>query len=158
MYCNPVYMVAFFLPSLHVFHVAPLQAFSDSREVAAAERNPDANGNYHVGDGVSPPLVLYAPQPETTEEARQRHIRGTVFILAVVAEDGTTKDVHVVRSIGEELSQQDKPLAGALNGNAIKCVQRYRYKPARFKGRPVAVQIPIQISYKSTEEPQALPK
>jgi Gram-negative bacterial TonB protein C-terminal len=158
MYRNPTSMVAFFLLSLHGFHAVPLHALSDSKEVAAAERNPDANGNYHVGDGVSPPMVLYAPEPETTEESRQKHIGGTVFILAIVAEDGTTKDVHVVRSIGEDLSQQDKPLAGPLNGNAVKCVQRYRYKPARFKGKPVAVQISIQVSYKSAEEPQTLPK
>jgi periplasmic protein TonB len=147
MYTTPVYMVALVTLTLHGVHAVPLEVLSDSREVAPAKRNPDANGNYHVGDGVSPPIVLYTPEPKTTEETRERHIRGTVFILAVVAEDGTTKDVHVVRSIGEDLSQQDKPLAGILNGNAVKCVQLSRYKPAQFKGKPVAVQIPIQISY-----------
>jgi hypothetical protein len=129
-----------------------------TRGVAAAERNPDALGNYHVGDGVSPPTVLYAPEPKTTEEARQKHIRGTVLILAVVAEDGTTKDVHVVRSIGEDLGPQDKTLAGPLNGNAIKCVQQSRYRPALFKGKPVAVQVQIRVNYKSAEQTKTLPK
>ena len=123
--------------------------FNATTEVQAAERNPDANGNYHVGDGVSPPKILYAPEPDTPKEAREKHIRGTVVILAVVAEDGTPKDVHVARSVGEDLSPQDKHLAGALNGNAIKCVQQYRFSPARFKGKPVAVQIPIKVSYKA---------
>jgi hypothetical protein len=111
MYCNRVYVVAFLLLALQVFQPLPIMVLS-AREVAAAGRNPDANGNYHVGDGVSPPKVLYAPEPEITKDARQRHIRGTVVILAIVAGDGTTKDVHVVRSLGEDLSPQDKYLAG----------------------------------------------
>jgi hypothetical protein len=145
-----VCVVAFLLLVLQIFHPLPVTILSDAtREVAAAERNPDANGNYHVGDGVSLPKVLYAPEPETTKEARQKHIRGTVVIWAIVADDGTPKDVHVARSIGEDLSQQDKYLAGSLNGNAIKCVQQYRYEPAKFKGKPVAVQIQIKVSYKT---------
>jgi TonB family protein len=154
MYSRPVYMIVFISLLLHGFRALPVKHSDPATEVGGAVQNPDANGNYHVGDGVSPPAVLYAPEPEIPEEARQKHIKGTVFILAVVAEDGTTKDVHVIRSIGDELSQQDKPLAGALNGNAIKCVQLSRYKPAQFKGKPVAVQIPIQVSYKLTQQPQ----
>jgi outer membrane biosynthesis protein TonB len=148
-YCS-VCVMAFLLLTFQV--IQPLRArilFKSAKEIAAAERNPDANGNYHVGDGVSLPKILYAPPPETTKEARQKHIRGTVVIWAIVADDGTPRDVHVARSIGEDLSPQDKYLAGSLNGNAVKCVQQYRYEPAKFKGKPVAVQIQIKVSYKT---------
>jgi TonB family protein len=141
---------ALFLLVSQVFHRLPAMTLPDSTgEVAAAERNPDADGNYHVGDGVSRPKLLYGPEPQTTQEARQKHIRGTVVIWTIVAEDGTPKDVHVARSVGEDLSPQDKYLAGSLDGNAVNCVQQYRYEPARFRGKPVAVQIQIKISYKA---------
>jgi TonB family protein len=141
---------AFLLLALQVVLRLPATIVPDSTsEVAAAERNPDADGNYHVGDGVSHPKLLYGPEPQTTQEARQKHVRGTVVIWTIVAEDGTPKDVHVARSVGEDLSLPDKYLAGSLDGNAVSCVQQYRYEPARFKGKPVAVQIQIRVSYKA---------
>jgi TonB family protein len=141
---------ALFLLASQVVLRLPATMFPDSiRVVAAAERNPNADGNYHVGDGVSQPKFLSGPEPQPTPEARQKHVRGTVLIWTVVAEDGTPKDVHVARSVGEELSLQDKYLAGALDGNAVRCVQQSRYEPARFKGKPVAVQIQVRVSYKA---------
>jgi hypothetical protein len=105
---------AFLLLASQVFHRLPATVlFNSPREVAAAERNPDADGNYHVGDGVSRPKLLYGPEPQTTQEARQKHIRGTVVIWTIVTKDGTPKDVHVARSVGEDLSPQDKYIAGS---------------------------------------------
>jgi TonB family protein len=149
--CHPRLRVfASLLVALQLVLHLPTTIVPDSaKDVAAAERNPDANGNYHVGNGVSLPKFLYGPEPQTPQEARQKHIRGTVVIWTVVAEDGTPKDVHVARSVGEDLNAQDKYLAGALDGNALSCVQKYRYEPARFKGKPVAVQIEIRINYKA---------
>jgi len=139
----------FLLLALQVFHLLPAPFLPNSASaVSAAERNPDAGGHYHVGDGVSQPKLVYGPEPQPTQEARQKHIKGTVVVWTVVAEDGTSKDVHVARSVGEDLSPEDKYLAGPLDGNAVNCVQQYRYEPARFKGKPVAVQIQIKISYK----------
>jgi Gram-negative bacterial TonB protein C-terminal len=147
---SSVCFIALLLLLLQILHPLPLTTCPNApREVSAAERNPDADGIYHVGDGVSTPRALYAPEPETTKEARQRHLRGTVVVWAIVAEDGVPKDVHLARSIGEDLAPQDKNLAGSLNGNAIKCVQQSRYEPARFKGKPVPVQIEVRVSYRA---------
>jgi TonB family protein len=138
----------FLLLALQVFHRLPASILPNpARVIAAAERNPNADGNFHVGDGVSQPKLVYGPAPQATQEARQKHIKGTVVVWTIVAEDGTPKDVHIARSVGEDLSPQDKYLAGPLDGNAVNCVQQYRYEPARFKGKPVAVQIQIKISY-----------
>jgi outer membrane biosynthesis protein TonB len=146
---SSVCLIALLLLALQIFHALPVMTCANSpRKVAAAERNPDSDGIYHVGDGVSTPKAVYAPEPEITKEARQRHIRGTVVVWAIVAEDGIPKDVHVARSIGEDLSPQDKNLARSLNGNAIKCVQQSRYEPAKFKGKSVPVQIEIKVSYR----------
>jgi TonB family protein len=147
---SSVFVIAVLLLASKMFHPSPIMLLSEPAwAVAAAEHNPDADGNYHVGDGVSPPKALYAPEPETTKEAREKHITGTVVVWAIVTKDGTTKDVHVARSVGEDLSPQDKYLADSLNGNAIKSVQQSRYEPARFKGKPVPVQIQINVSYKA---------
>jgi TonB family protein len=149
MYYTRLRVFAFMLPTIHMFYRLPVAIVSDlTATVAAAERNPNADGNFHVGDGVSQPKLVYGPEPQATQEARQKHIKGTVVVWTIVAEDGNPKDVHVARSVGEDLSPQNKYLAGPLDGNAVNCVQQYRYEPARFKGKQVSVQIEIKISYK----------
>src|SRR5262249_21555040 len=41
-------------------------------------------GIYHVGDGVSPPRPIYAPEPEFSEEARKAKYQGVVVVNIIV--------------------------------------------------------------------------
>jgi periplasmic protein TonB len=115
---------------------------------ATARPNPDADGNYHLGDGVTAPKVISAPEPVPTEEARKKHIGGTVVLWVIVDQDGAPKDVRVARSLGADLSQDDKHIAGVLDDNARKAVEQYRFEPGRFHGKPVPVEIEVRVTYR----------
>src|SRR5271156_204615 len=53
-------------------------------QAASHEPNADASGKYHLGDGVSAPKLLFAPDPEFTDEARHERVQGvTVLSLTV---------------------------------------------------------------------------
>src|SRR5947209_12411347 len=44
-------------------------------------------GLFHVGNGVSPPRPIYAPEPEFSEEARKAKYQGVVVMAIVVGAD-----------------------------------------------------------------------
>jgi len=94
-------------------------------------------GVYRVGGGVSAPRVLYSPDPQYSEEARKAKFQGTVVLWAVIGPDGRPKDLRVARSLGLGLDQQ-----------ALEAVRQWRFDPARMDGRPVAVEINIEVNFR----------
>ena len=93
-------------------------------------------GVYRVGGGVTAPRVLYAPDPEFSEEARKAKYQGTVVLAAVVGLDGRTHDVRVSRSLGMGLDEK-----------AIEAIRRWRFEPGRKDGIPVAVQVNVEVNF-----------
>ncbi len=93
-------------------------------------------GVYRVGAGVSAPRALYDPDAEYSEEARRVKYQGTVLLAMIVTPEGTTRDIHVLRSLGMGLDEK-----------AMDAVQRWRFKPAEKDGRPVAVMIQVEVSF-----------
>jgi len=94
-------------------------------------------GAFRVGGGVSAPRVLYAPDPQYSEEARKAKYQGTVVLWAVIGADGRPKTLRVARSLGLGLDQQ-----------ALDAVKDWRFEPAMKDGRPVAVQINIEVNFR----------
>jgi protein TonB len=94
-------------------------------------------GVYRVGGGVSAPRVIYSPDPEYSDEARKAKYQGTVVLWMVVGADGLPRDIQVSRSVGLGLEQR-----------AIEAVRNWRFDPARKDGRPVAVQINVEVDFR----------
>lgn len=94
-------------------------------------------GVYRVGGGVTAPRVIYAPDPEFSDEARKAKYQGTVVLWVVVGPDGRTRDIRVQRSLGMGLDE-----------NAIKAIRGWRFEPARKDGIPVAVQVNIEVNFR----------
>jgi len=94
-------------------------------------------GPYRVGGGVSAPRVLYAPDPQYSEEARKAKYQGTVILWVVVGPDGRTREMRVQRSLGLGLDEQ-----------ALEAVKQWRFEPSRKDGQPVAVQINIEVNFR----------
>jgi len=92
---------------------------------------------YKLGDGVTAPVLTYAPDPEYTNRARKAHYQGICVVGLIVGSDGRPKDVHVVRALGMGLDQ-----------NAVRAVKQYRFKPASFEGKPVPVELNIQVNFR----------
>jgi len=94
-------------------------------------------GAYRVGGGVSAPRVLYAPDPEFSDEARRSKYQGTVLLWLVVGPDGRTHDIRVQRSLGMGLDEK-----------AIEAVQRWKFEPARKDGIAVAVEVAVEVNFR----------
>ena len=52
-----------------------------------------------VGGGVSAPGKIFAPQPKTSEEARQGRIQGVVILQAIIDATGRVSQVKVMKGL-----------------------------------------------------------
>lgn len=93
-------------------------------------------GVYRVGGGISAPQAISSPDPEYTEEARQAKKQGTCVLSMVVDEQGHPRDLRVVRGLGF-----------GLDAKALDAVRRWRFQPALKDGRPVNVQISVEVEF-----------
>ncbi len=93
-------------------------------------------GAFRVGGGVSAPKAIYAPDPEYSEEARKVKHMGTVVLWLVVGPDGKPRDIRVLRTLGLGLDEK-----------AIEAVKNWRFEPAMKDGKPVAVQINVEVNF-----------
>lgn len=94
-------------------------------------------GVYRVGGGVTAPRVIYAPDPEFSEEARKAKYQGTVVLWVIVGSDGRTHDIRVQRSLGMGLDEK-----------AVEAIRRWKFEPARKDGTAVAVQINVEVNFR----------
>jgi periplasmic protein TonB len=94
-------------------------------------------GVFHVGGGVSAPKVIYQPDPEYSEEARKAKFQGTCVLWLVVGPDGKPRDIRVSRTLGLGLDEK-----------AMEAVKNWRFEPAYKDGKPVAVSINVEVSFR----------
>jgi protein TonB len=93
-------------------------------------------GVYHIGGGVSQPVVLYAPEPEFSEEARKAKVAGNVVVYLQVDPNGRPVHVRVIRGIGLGLDEK-----------AMEAVRQYKFKPAMKDGKPVTVEMNVEVNF-----------
>jgi periplasmic protein TonB len=93
-------------------------------------------GAFRVGGGVSAPKAIYAPDPEYSEEARKVKHMGVVVLWLVVGPDGKPRDIKVLRTLGLGLDEK-----------AMEAVKNWRFDPALKDGKPVAVQITVEVTF-----------
>jgi protein TonB len=94
-------------------------------------------GVYKVGGGISAPQAVTTPDPEYTEEARRAKTQGTCILWLIVDADGRPRDVRVVRGLGF-----------GLDAKAIEAVKQWRFEPAKKDGKPVNVQISVEVGFR----------
>jgi protein TonB len=94
-------------------------------------------GVFRVGGGVSAPRALYAPDPEYSEEARKAKFQGTCVLWLIVGPDGHPRDIKIARSLGLGLDEK-----------AIEAVKMWKFEPAMKDGKPVAVQINVEVDFR----------
>jgi TonB family protein len=96
-----------------------------------------ATGVFRVGGGVSAPQVSYSPDPEYSDEARRAQYQGTCVLSLIVGPDGLPRDIKVARSLGMGLDEK-----------AIEAVKQWKFQPALKDGKPVAVEISIEVPFR----------
>jgi protein TonB len=117
-------------------------------QAASAEPNPDASGKYHLGAGVTAPKLLFAPDPEFTDEARHKRVEGVTVVSLTVDASGNPQDVRVARSMAEDVNKKFKHAAMGLDQNAVEAVKQYRFQPGQFQGKPVPVEIQVSVNFR----------
>jgi TonB family protein len=112
---------------------APLAA-----AVTTAATVQDTKKVYAPSDGVTLPIVVREVKPRYTSEAMQQQIQGSVWLRAVVLENGDVGDVNVTKSLDDRFG---------LDQEAIRTVKQWKFKPGVKGGKPVAVEVTIQLSF-----------
>jgi periplasmic protein TonB len=94
-------------------------------------------GVYRIGNGVTPPALLYQVKPAYTPFALRAKIQGSVLLEAVVQRDGTTRDIRITRSLDPY----------GLDVEAIHALEQWLFRPGRFNGAPVDVRVLVQLDF-----------
>ena len=113
--------------------------------VTAVQRMGSASRSAPAAAAGGPDLVALAAQlkrtryspPEYPDRALDDRISGSVVVQYVVDEKGRTKDIKVTQSTPP----------GVFDSAAIDAIRRWRYRPARYDGQPVAVPVRTLIRF-----------
>jgi len=89
-----------------------------------------------VSQGVTGGRITRKIDPTYPSEARVKRIEGAVMLDALVAEDGTVREVSITSG---------PPL---LAKAAVQAVKQWRYQPFLLNGRPVSIHNQITIQFK----------
>ncbi|MFZ0313788.1 MAG: energy transducer TonB [Candidatus Korobacteraceae bacterium] len=85
---------------------------------------------------IKPPKATSAPDPKFPNLPADAEPRGTVVMLIGVNTKGRVEPVRVLRSDEQ-----------AFETTAVATVKKWKFKPAEKDGRPVAVQITVEMKF-----------
>jgi TonB family protein len=94
-------------------------------------------GVFKVGGGISAPKPVSTPEAQYTEEARNAKTQGTCILWLIVDTEGHPRDIRVVHGLGH-----------GLEAKAVEAVKQWRFAPAMKDGKPVNVQISVEVGFK----------
>jgi TonB family protein len=97
-----------------------------------------------IGGAVSAPMVIYQVNPGYSEQARAAKFSGVVLVNLWVDQNGNPTHVHIVRGVGMGLDEK-----------ALEAVSQYKFKPAMEDGKPVMVQLNIEVNFRIFDPPKA---
>ncbi len=83
------------------------------------------------------PRMIHNWEPEYSESARKERIQGMVRLNIIVGTDGRIHDPIVVKS-----------LEPSLDANAIEALKVWKFAPATKDGKPVTVEMMMEVEYK----------
>lgn len=98
---------------------------------------PDKDGAYKMGPGISAPHVKQRVDPQYTVEAKDAKVEGTVLLSVVIGTDGQAHYINVVKGIGSGLDEK-----------AVEAVQKWSFEPGMKDGQPVDVRASIEINFR----------
>jgi TonB family protein len=97
---------------------------------------------YTAGDGVTLPTLVKEVKPIYTASAIRRGVQGTVAASCVVTADGAVADCTVTRGLDTDLDQE-----------AVRAAKQWQFKPGTKDGKPVAVEVVVELSFTLRSDP-----
>lgn len=98
-----------------------------------------------VGGGVSQPKALFVVDPQFSEQARKEKFGGMVLVNLIVDTNGMPRNVHILRGIGMGLDEK-----------AVEAVKQYKFLPAMEGGKPVPVELNVEVNFQVFDSPKIL--
>lgn len=80
--------------------------------------------------------VLRKPEPSYTEDARRNLVSGTVVLRCVFGADGRVRNIVVIRSLPEGLTER-----------AIEAAKQIKFVPAIKDGKPVSMWMQLEYNF-----------
>lgn len=109
-------------------------------EVRHMDAPKDPNGK------IKAPLVIFHSEPEISDIARAVQFSGDVQVYLVVDTAGNPQHISIVR-----------PAGLGLDEDVVEAVSRYRFRPATQNGRPVPVDLYIDVNISFPESGRQAP-
>jgi protein TonB len=106
-----------------------------ARATPPALVKPSPPQKLRVSSGVAAGMLVRQVKPQYPQIAVQARIQGTVVLQAVIAKDGTVRDLRLVSG---------HPM---LVPAAIEAVKLWRYRPYLLNGEPVEVDTQINVNF-----------
>jgi TonB family protein len=100
-----------------------------------ADMEDDPKETLKIGNEVQMARLIHREVPEYPPDAKARGIKGTVLLHAIIAKDGSVKDLEVSEGIC------------SLAVSALHAVKKWRYKPTMLNGNPVEVDTTISVVF-----------
>jgi TonB family protein len=94
-------------------------------------------GPLRFGRDVTAPQVIHKVAPKYSKEARKARLEGTVILYVVVDEQGNPRELRPIRPLGKGLDEA-----------AIEAVHQWQFRPGMKDGKPVAVQVTIEVNFR----------
>ena len=73
---------------------------------------------------------------EFSDEARRAKYQGVSVVSLIVDAHGLPQRIRVVRKLGMGLDEK-----------AVEAVKQYKFKPSMYQGKPVPVEITIEVNF-----------
>lgn len=90
-----------------------------------------------VPEGGQQPVVTERVAPRYPSNARRAGVDGTVVLRGIIATDGRIREVEIL-----------KDLPYGLGEAARDAVRRWRFHPAEYAGKPIAVYYTVTVNYR----------
>jgi TonB family protein len=91
-------------------------------------------------DEIAEPAPLHKVDPKYPPTLMAEHVEGEVILYAVIRRDGSVDSIQVVRGID--------PL---LDGNAVRALAQWKFRPAERQGEPVNLEAIVHIPFRAPE-------
>lgn len=129
----------FFLLSVAVGAAAMAVVIEPQSPSQSATQGSPYGPVYKVGKGVTAPVALKSVEAKFPKSARDAKVGfdAVVLVRLIVDAEGMPQDVHISRSYNAD-----------FDAEAIKAIKQDRFKPAMKNGRPVAVEISIEVDFR----------
>jgi TonB family protein len=121
------------LPLMFGVAIAQGQTSAPPKQTVAPTATSESHADRVV---VTNPRATYSPDPKFPKKARKGHKKGEIVFSLVVGADGIPRDIKLMRGLSPELDEA-----------ALDALKEWRFTPGMKDGKPVAVQVTVQINF-----------